>query len=237
MLHACCLLLDKKDYMTIFHGSLNEISTPIFGQGKPYNDYGLGFYCTEDLELAKEWACAVGKDGFANQYELDTDGLSILYLNDKQYHILNWMSILLENRTFNISEGISSRAKQYILDHFLPDYKKCDVIVGYRADDSYFSYASDFVENALSLESLRMAMKLGKLGEQVVLKSKKAFDALTYVGAIPASAEEYFEKYKKRDLKARTEYRELKKESSPEEGIYVMDIIRQKWVNNDARLF
>ena len=237
MLHVCSLLLDKESYMTIFHGSLKEISTPIFGQGKPYNDYGLGFYCTEDLELAKEWACAVGKDGFANQYELDTDGLSILYLNDKQYHILNWMSILLANRTFNISEGISSRAKQYILDHFLPDYPKYDVIIGYRADDSYFSYASDFVENTLSLENLRTAMKLGKLGEQVVLMSKKAFDALTFVGAIPASAEEYFEKYKERDKKARSEYRDLKNDSNPEEGTYIMDIIRQKWENNDARLF
>lgn len=228
--------LTKKD-MTLYHGSPNEISTPTFGQGKPYNDYGLGFYCTEDFELAKEWACAVGKDGYANKYELDTGGLSILYLNDAQYHILNWMSILLENRTFNISEGISSRAKQYILDRFLPDYKKYDVIIGYRADDSYFSYASDFVENALSLESLRTAMKLGKLGEQVVLISKKAFEALTYIEAIPASAEEYFEKYKERDSKARSEYRELKKESNPEEGTYIMDIIRQKWENNDARLY
>lgn len=223
--------------MTIYHGSQNELSAPTFGQGKPYNDYGLGFYCTKNLELAKEWACAVGKDGYANKYELDTDGLSVLYLNDEHYHILNWMSILLENRTFNITEGISSRAKQYILEHFLPEYKKCDVIIGYRADDSYFSYASDFIENNLSLEDLRTAMKLGKLGEQVVLISKKAFDALAFVESIPASAEEYFKKYKERDTKARSEYRELKKVSNPEEGTYVMDIIRQKWENNDARLY
>lgn len=223
--------------MTIYHGSQSEISSPVFGLSKPYNDYGLGFYCTENTELAKEWACAVGKDGFANKYELNMEGLSVLYLNDKQYHILNWISILLENRTFNISEGISMRAKQYILEHFLPDYKTYDVIIGYRADDSYFSYASDFIENTLSLENLRTAMKLGKLGEQVVLISPKAFDALTFVGSVPASAKEYFEKYKDRDRKARSEYRELKKESNPEEGVYVMDIIRQKWENNDARLY
>lgn len=223
--------------MKLYHGSPNKILSSTFGQGKPYNDYGLGFYCTENLELAKEWACAVGKDGYANQYELNTDGLSILRLNDEQYHILNWMSILLENRTFNISEGISSRAKQYILEHFLPDYKTYDVIIGYRADDSYFSYASDFVENTLSLEDLRVAMKLGKLGEQVVLISKKAFEALTYVESVPALAEEYFERYKERDTKARSEYRELKKEANIEDGTYVMDIIRQKWENNDARLY
>ena len=223
--------------MTVYHGSTNEISNPIFGYGKPYNDYGRGFYCTENIELAKEWACAIGENGFANKYELDIEGLSILYLNDSKYHILNWLSILLENRTFNISEGMSSRAKQYIIEHFLPNYKEYDVIIGYRADDSYFSYASDFVENSLSLEELRTAMKLGKLGEQIVLMSKKAFDALTFVETIPALAEEYFYKYRERDTKARSEYRELKRESNPEEGTYIMDIIRQKWENNETRLY
>ncbi len=226
-----------KYVMIIYHGSLSVISTPSFGQGKSYNEYGLGFYCTESLELAKEWGCAVGKDGYANKYVLNTDGLNILYLNDEKYHILNWMSILLENRTFNISEGVSSRAKQYILDHFLLDYKKYDLIIGYRADDSYFSYASDFLENTLSLEDLRKAMRLGKLGEQVVLKSKKAFSALTYVESLPALAVEYFEKYKERDVRARHEYRELKNKSYPEEGTFIMDIIRQKWENDDARLY
>ena len=30
------------------------------------DDYGLGFYCTESIGLAKEWACRVPQDGFAN---------------------------------------------------------------------------------------------------------------------------------------------------------------------------
>jgi len=76
-------------------------------------------------------------------------------------------------------------------------------------------------------------MELGKLGEQIVLMTREAFDAVTFMESITASAEEYFEKYKNRDTKARLE----KKESNPEEGTYVMDIIRQKWENNDARLY
>ncbi len=28
-----------------------------FGFGSSTNDYGQGFYCIEDIELAKEWAC------------------------------------------------------------------------------------------------------------------------------------------------------------------------------------
>ena len=60
--------------LIIYHGSSQIVQKPIFGAGKPYNDYGQGFYCTEHLELAKEWACNEERDGYANQYELDTKG-------------------------------------------------------------------------------------------------------------------------------------------------------------------
>lgn len=34
--------------------------------------------------------------------------------------------------------------KEYLLDNFKVNYKDFDVIVGYRADDSYFAFAQDF---------------------------------------------------------------------------------------------
>lgn len=222
--------------MIIYHGSNEPRPNPIYGFGKTKNDYGRGFYCTENIELAKEWACANGNDGFANMYQINMEGLSVLRLNSEAFHILNWLSILLDNRTFNISEGIASRAKEYLMQHFLPDYKSYDIIIGYRADDSYFAYASDFVDNTLSLENLRTAMELGKLGEQVVLMSEKAFSALTFIEAIPASGKVYYQKYAQRDTTARSDYRTLRATSSPEEGTYVMDIIRGKWQNDDTRL-
>ncbi len=52
----------------IYHGSDHIIEQPQFGAGKPYNDYGRGFYCTEHVELAKEWACSADSDGYANHY-------------------------------------------------------------------------------------------------------------------------------------------------------------------------
>ena len=222
--------------ITIYHGSSQSLPEPVYDHGKTTNDYGRGFYCTENLELAKEWACADGRDGVANKYTLNTEGLSILRLNSQDYHILNWLSILLDNRTFNISQGIASRAKQYLLATFLPDYRSYDIIVGYRADDSYFAYAGDFIDNTLSFENLSMAMRLGKLGEQVVLISQKAFKALTFVEAIPASAERYYVKYINRDRLARADYQVLRQTTNPEDGTYVMDIIRSKMQNDDPRL-
>ena len=64
--------------MILFHGSPNIITKPIFGYGNPNNDYGLGFYCSESIELAKEWACTTEEGGFANQYEFDMTGLNVM---------------------------------------------------------------------------------------------------------------------------------------------------------------
>ena len=215
----------------LYQGSVHVLEHPKFGQGKAHNDYGLGFYCTEHVELAKEWACASDNDGYVNHYRLDTEGLNILNLNDSDYSILNWLAILLENRKFVVAEGLPQRAKQYLLENFMVDYKNYDVIVGYRADDSYFSYASDFVNNTLSLNDLGEAMRLGKLGEQVVLKSRKAFEALAFVEAIEVSRDEYYAKYKLRDEEARNKYRQIAARSMVEEETYVMDIIRNNRKN------
>ena len=73
--------------MTLYHGSSEIIRQPVYGKGKAYNDYGTGFYCTEHLELAKEWACTENVDGYANRYELDASGFSILNLSSGEYTI------------------------------------------------------------------------------------------------------------------------------------------------------
>ena len=167
-----------KNEIIIYHGSENIIEIPEYGKGKSYNDYGLGFYCTEYIELAKEWACSGETGGFANRYTIDMTGLSVLSLTNGDYNILNWLSILLENRRFRIGSEIAVQAKDYIFSNFAVDYKKYDVIKGYRADDSYFSFASAFLNNTISVAQLEKAMALGQLGQQIVIMSKKAFGRL-----------------------------------------------------------
>ena len=161
--------------MILYHGSPKAIETPLYGYGSKENDYGLGFYCTQSNDLAKEWACPTVQSGFSNKYELDMDGLRVLHLNSDGYHILNWIAILLQNRIFAKRSPVARQANSYILNEFLPDISGYDVVIGYRADDSYFSYAKDFLNNTISVNQLSQAMKLGELGEQVVLKSEKAF--------------------------------------------------------------
>lgn len=146
--------------ITVYHGSPKIIESPAFGVGNPNNDYGLGFYCTESMELAKEWACSNDSDGFANQYKLNLTELSVLSLTGGSYHILNWLFVLLENRKFRIGSEIAKQAQAYIFENFTVDYEHYDIIKGYRADDSYFAFASAFLNNTISLQQLEQAMVL-----------------------------------------------------------------------------
>lgn len=223
--------------MDIYHGSPLIIEVPEFGKGNPMNDYGLGFYCTEDIELAKEWACKTPKDGFANKYSIDKTELDILNLTSGDWHILNWLAILLENRSFEIGNPVAKDAKEYILQTFLPDYKSRDIIIGYRADDSYFSYAKAFLNGGIPLKALAEAMKLGKLGEQICIKSKVAFSRLRHVNATLAGGQEYYIKRTARDTKAREDYLKLLDLSARDkDSVYILDILRQEWKNDDERL-
>lgn len=221
----------------LYHGSEFLIEKPEFGKGARHNDYGRGFYCTENIELASEWACAKQKNGYVNIYELDMEGLKVLNLNDSKYHILNWLAILADNRTYWQNGSIAEEAKKYIKEHFLIDITPYDIIVGYRADDSYFSFAQDFVSGVISLEKLSEAMRLGKLGEQIVLKSPKAFETIYFQNYENVDAEIYYIKKAEREREARREYRRRKKESADIHELFMLDIMREGVENGDTRLF
>lgn len=221
--------------LILYHGSSSIIERPVFGEGKAYNDYGRGFYCTEHIELAKEWACSENVDGFVNQYEIDITSLTMLNLSSDEFTILHWLAVLMLHRKARLSTPLASRAKEYLIENFLPDFENYDMIVGYRADDSYFSFARAFVSNEISLRQLGYAMRLGKLGEQYVLKSPKAFEAIRFLCYEIADNTNYYAKRKARDGQARADYnKELENEDL--DGIFMRDIIREEMKPDDPRL-
>lgn len=227
--------MDRK--IVIYHGSQQIVEVPKYGVGKVYNDYGQGFYCTRSSELAKEWACPVKKDGYSNKYMLDLTGLNVMNLTEGEFNILNWLAILLKNRKFDINNNVGSAAREYLLENFLPDISLVDVMVGYRADDSYFSFAEDFVNNTISVRDLNAAMQLGNLGEQVVLISPKAFEQIKFIEYENVDYREFYYKRADRDLKARSDYRKRKKEIAMlRDDLFVLDIIREEMKPDDLRL-
>ncbi|SKB94905.1 Protein of unknown function [Lachnospiraceae bacterium] len=222
--------------MIVYHGSDHIIEHPIFNGSKRTNDYGYGFYTTESIELAKEWACSENRDGFSNKYNADLDGLNVLNLTDSQYNILNWLAILTKYRTYWQNGSIAEEAKNYLQKNFFIDPSTYDVIIGYRADDSYFSFAQDFVAGTISLSKLSEAMRLGKLGEQITLKSQKSFSQINFIEAEPVNSEIYYQKKMARDREARRAYRQTKQSADSINDLFMIDIMREEIKNGDPRL-
>lgn len=221
--------------LKLYHGSPEIVRKPLYGKGKAYNDYGQGFYCTEHLELAKEWACTENIDGYANLYEMETDGLHILNLSSEDFTILHWLALLMEHRRFRISTPVMKHGADWLKENFLVDLSAYDAVIGYRADDSYFSFARAFMNNEVSLTQLSHAVRLGKLGEQFVLKSSKAFEQIHFQSFEAADNTEYFPKRKARDDMARAAFR-AELEEDDLEGLYLRDILRGEVQPDDPRL-
>lgn len=222
--------------MEIYHGSEHIIEIPEFGKGNLRNDYGRGFYCTEDRDLAGEWACKSGVDGFINRYSFEISDLSVCNLNSGEYTLLNWLAVLTKNRGYWQKKSIAEDAKVFLQEKYYVDVSGFDVIIGYRADDSYFSFAQDFIMGTISYQKLSRAMRIGKLGEQIVLKSPKAFERIKYVDNESALADIYYLKKKMRDVQARDSYNEEKSDIVRLDEIYMIDIMRGNVKDDDLRI-
>ena len=216
-------------YKTIYHGSEIIIEKPIYHyQGSNiHNDYGLGFYCTKNLNMAKEWANRKTRSGFANKYLFDERGLKILDLTDKtKYNVLNWIAILLHNREIPEDDQIEFADVLDYLNKFYINVEAFDVVIGYRADDAYFRFPLMFIRNVLTYEKLEEIYLLGNLGKQYVLISKKAFEKIKFVGAI-AVEQIFYERYRNRKDSADNSYRELEIKERQSKGKRVRDLMKE----------
>lgn len=219
--------------MRLYHGSGKIIDLPVFGGGKLNNDYGQGFYCTEIIDMAREWAVDSDRRGYVNIYDFEIEALNVLNINDGYGDVLEWLAILLDNRRFSINSPIALEGRRYIMDNFLLEYKSYDVIKGYRADDSYFTFAQDFLNNTISLRQLSEAMKYGRLGEQVVLKSEKAFEYIKFYEYERVDNKLWYPRKEERDRLARKRYFDLDKNKYVKGDLYIMHILEKELKKND----
>lgn len=202
----------RQPEITLYHGNKDKNMKPKFRFDNPNNDYGSGFYTTPDINLGREWAyCQYtrGSNGYLFTYKLNLNGLNVLDLT--KVDSLHWIAELAYNRKINTirKEVLTENIKEFVRRYKI-DTSGYDVIVGYRADDSYFTYASDFLSGAIYKDTVDKALRYGDLGIQVFIKSKKAFDQLKQVGAVETVDKSYREKYIKREKAAKDKYRQDK---------------------------
>lgn len=194
----------------LFHGTSEKNVTPTFGLGNDKHDYGKGFYLTENLDLAKEWAVCtpVNKTGWVHKYELDTTGLSILDFQD--YHVLVWLAELMKHRDASDTKRYRILAGKFIEKYGL-DTSRYDVIKGWRANASYFYIAKEFVRDNVDMDILEELLSLGGLGIQYCIKSEAAFCKLRECNRdlFEVDFDEFHEKYNARDSLARQKMKSL----------------------------
>lgn len=196
--------------LILFHGTPDEIVVPTYGKGEEKHDYGQGFYLTESIDLAKEWAvCRPNEtNGYVHQYELETEGLKILDFQEKG--ILAWLAELMKHRDAADTKRYRMLAKKFI-EKYGVDTEEYDVIKGWRANASYFYIAKEFVRDNIDMDILEELLSLGGLGIQYCIKSELAYSKLHEVkGSLRAVRyAEFNEKYNQRDVTARQKMREL----------------------------
>ena len=211
----------------IYHGSEFIIEKPSYGKGNIHNDYGLGFYCCSKKELAKEWAARRSGHGYINKYSIRDDRLKVLDLTKEPNNdVLYWIALLMHNRELsNDLKDNFPRELKYLEEKYLVDISSYDIIIGYRADDSYFRFPESFVRSEITIESLNKIFKAGDLGKQYVLVSKRAFSILHFL-----EYEEVFENskedYYKRKNGADKEFADLLNEDRYSKGIRLRDLIK-----------
>lgn len=196
--------------MILFHGSPNKIVVPTYGMGEEKHDYGQGFYLTESIDLAKEWAVCRPNEaiGYVHQYELDMNSLQILDFQEKG--VLAWLAELMKHRDAADSKRYRMLAKKFIEKYGI-ETSGYDVIKCWRANASYFYIAKEFVRDNIDMDILEELLSLGGLGIQYCMKSELAYSKLHEVpdSLVTVDYTEFNEKYNQRDITARQKMREL----------------------------
>ncbi|WP_297567401.1 DUF3990 domain-containing protein [uncultured Faecalibaculum sp.] len=196
--------------ITLCHGTIDQSFTPRYGGGNEKHDYGKGFYLTDNIDLAKEWAVSHPEEinGWVHKYELETDGLKILDFHEKD--VLAWLAELMKHRDASDSKRYRMLAKKFIEKYGI-DTSGYDVIRGWRANASYFFIAKEFVRDNIDMDILEELLSLGGLGIQYCLKSEAAYANLTEKskGLLPVPYAEFNDRYNQRDITARKKMRNL----------------------------
>lgn len=148
----------------VYHGSGVEVKVPSLDYGRYDADFGVGFYVTQDYEMAEKWA-AIKKSSVVNAYELDLDRLNGMEFGlDK-----GWIDFIVQNRSGHKRIDI--------------DLSDIDYIMGATADDKLFSVIEQYEDNLIDVDSAIKAMNVMKIGTQICLCSEAAVSALSFASS------------------------------------------------------
>ena len=149
--------------MKVFHAGYDRIPNPDIHRGRINADFGQGFYLSDNYEFASRWVREkTGADIIVNTYELDETGLDIKVFERNP----EWFIYIFSNR------------------RSLPDkLAEADIIIGPIANDTIYNTLGIITSGFLPDEDAMKLLCVGPLYKQIVLKSQKAADNLTFISS------------------------------------------------------
>lgn len=222
-------ILSTNNDILLYHGSKNIVDKPVYGKGKPDNDYGRGFYLTLNKNLACEWAALYGYNNscYLNTYMLNMSGLKILELDSR--NTIEWISILYANRGPGQDVVVTADYHNWLISNVRKDINEYDCITGMRADDSYYRFVNIFVSGTFTDRQVNRMLNAGNLGKQFVLMSKEAFSRIKFIGSDELDFKYWKRLAEKRDRIARDTLFEVQRDSySIKNGKTIRDYVYNK---------
>ena len=177
-----------------YHGSYAIIENPDLERSREDIDFGKGFYLTEDFAMAAKWACRKTKS-IVNEYTLDLTDLKVYAFSlDKE-----WLDFVVANRNLEETD---------------PKFNRYDILIGAIADDKMYSLIELYEDGLISPDVAIKVLNCMDYGNQIVLKTEKARDAIiltSYKELVKQERDVYRERYKSDKIESDRRTRELLK--------------------------
>lgn len=162
----------KENHKLLFHGSKSEIKGEIsISKGRNNNDFGQGFYMGESYEQAISFISGFPE---SSVYYLDFNDKD---LKCKKYQVdQKWMLIIAYNRG-----ALKKYENNVEIINLVKESEDCDYIIAPIADNRMFQIIDMFIEGEITDEQCKHCLAATNLGNQYVIKSKKAAEQLKIV--------------------------------------------------------
>lgn len=172
--------------ITLYHGSIHIFDKIDISYGKPFKDFGIGFYTSQDIEHSKNLALRNRNieeikfkrlqdkpkvQAWLYEYKFNLDNLANLKFKQFQNADKEWVEFVVKNRT--------SEVRQH-------DY---DVVIGPTANDNtrvtiqaFFAGLYGDISTNTAIETFVKMIETDKLPPQIYFGSNTATNLLIFQG-------------------------------------------------------
>lgn len=151
-----------QDINILYHGTGATFENPDLDNSREDVDFGVGFYTTQNKEMAKKWASSKRKSTI-NTYSFNRTGDLQIYTFKLDEE---WLDFVTNNRL-----GIDSQKK----------YDKYDILIGPTADDKLYDTLNEYIKDTYTKKEAIQYINVAGFDQQIVFKTEKAIQSLKFI--------------------------------------------------------